>query len=138
MTAKYDLSINKDANFQLWIQYLTDENVPVNLAGYQAQMQIKRYRGADYPLLFASIGGLTYGYTGTTSVGIAGVGGITLNRNYDGSSLTGGINISIDALSTNSIPIGKYFYDLKLLLGSGVTYSQRLLEGRVSIEGEVV
>lgn len=136
MTAKYDLSINKDSNFNLWLQYLTDGNTAVNLAPYTAQMQIKRYRGADYPLLFVSTNGLTYGYTGGFTTGIAGIGNIALNKNYDNSSLTGGINITLDQNSTNSLPIGKYFYDLKLLIGT--TYAQRLIEGRVTIEGEVV
>lgn len=136
MTAKYDLTINKDSNFSLWLQYLTDGNTAVNLNPYTAQMQIKRYRGADYPLLFASTSGLTYGYTGGFTTGILGIGGISLNTNYDNSSLTGGINIKFDQNSTNALPIGKYFYDLKLLIGT--TYAQRLLEGRVTIEGEVV
>jgi len=135
MTAKYDLSINKGSNFDLWIQYLTDGNTAVDLSFYNAEMQIKRFRGADYPLVFISNNGLTYGYTGGYNTGTAGLGGISLNRNYDNSSLTGGMNIKIDYGSTDFIPIGKYFYDLKLIIGN--TYSQRLLEGRVSIEGDV-
>ena len=136
MTAKYDLSINKDSNFNFWLQYLTDGNTAINLASYTAQMQIKRYKGADYPLLFVSTGGLTYGYTGGFTTGIAGIGGISLNTNYDKSGLTGGINIELDQNSTNSLPIGKYFYDLKLLVGT--TYAQRLIEGRITVEGDVV
>jgi hypothetical protein len=136
MTAKYDLSINKGSNFNLWIQYLTDGNTGIDLKPYNAELQIKRYLGASYPLLFASNIGLTYGYTGESSSGIRGIGGISLNTNYNNTSLTGGINIKFDDDTTNSIPIGKYFYDLKLLIGT--TYSQRLLEGRVSIEGGVV
>ena len=136
MTAKYDLSINKDSNFNLWLQYLTDGNTAINLAPYTAEMQIKRYRGEDYPLLFVNTRGLTYGYTGGFTTGVAGIGGISLNTNYDNTSLTGGINIKLDANSTASIPTGKYFYDLKLSIGT--TYSQRLLEGRVLFEGDVV
>jgi len=136
MTAKYDLSINQGSNFDLWVQYLTDGNTAVNLSPYRAEMQIKRYRGADYPLVFATNNGITYGYTGGYTGGIGGVGGITLNRNYDGSGLTGGIYITMDANTTDSMPYGKYFYDIKLLIGT--TYSQRLLEGRVSVEGKVV
>ena len=136
MTAKYDLSINKGSNFDFWLQYLSDGSTAINLAPYTAQLQIKRYRGADYPVLFASTNGLTYGYTGGYTTGIAGIGGISLNTNYDNTSLTGGISIKFDSNSTESISIGKYFYDVKLFIGT--TYSQRLLEGRVSIEGDVV
>ena len=135
MTAKYDLSINKHSNFNLWLQYLTDGNTGVDLGSYSAEMQIKRYRGAEYPLLFASTNGLTYGYTGSSSPGISGMGGISLNTNYDTAPIDGGINIKFDYDSTNSLPIGKYFYDLRLLIGT--TYAQRLIEGRVSVEGDV-
>jgi len=136
MTAKYDLSINKDSNFNFWIQYLTDGNTAVNLSPYTAQMQIKRYKGEDYPLVFVSTNGLTYGYTGGFTTGIAGIGGINLNKKYDGTGLTGGIYITLDHNSTEALPYGKYFYDLDLVIGT--TYSQRLIEGRVSIENGVV
>jgi hypothetical protein len=136
MTAKYDLSINKNSNFNFWLQYLTDGNTGVDLASYTAEMQIKRYRGADYPLLFVSTNGLTYGYTGGYTTGIPGIGGISLNTNYDNTGVTGGISIKLDSNSTASVPIGKYFYDIRLSIGT--TYAQRLLEGRVSFEGDVV
>jgi len=136
MTAKYDLSINKGSNFDLWIQYLTEGNTGVNLTNYTAEMQIKRYRGADYPLLFVSTTGLTYGYTGGFTTGKAGSGSISLNKKYDGTGLTGGIYITLDHNSTEALPYGKYFYDLDLTIGT--TYSQRLVEGRVSIENGVV
>jgi hypothetical protein len=136
MTAKYDLSIDQGSNFSLWIQYLTDGNTAVDLSPYTAEMQIKRYRGADYPLIFVDTNGLTYGYTGGYTTGIAGIGNIDLNKNYDGTGLTGGIAIDIDGDATESLPYGKYFYDLKLIIGT--TYSQRLLQGRVSVDPKVV
>lgn len=136
MTAKYDISINKGSNFDLWIQYLTDGNTGIDLSSYSAEMQIKRYRGADYPVLFVSTNGLTYGYTGGFTTGIGGLGGISLNKKYDSTGLTGGIYITLGPTSTESLPYGKYFYDLDLIIGT--TYSQRLIEGRVSIENGVV
>lgn len=136
MTAKYDLSIDQGSNFSLWVQYLTDGNTAVDLSPYTAEMQIKRYRGADYPLIFVDTNGLTYGYTGGYTTGIAGIGNIDLNKNYDGTGLTGGIAIDIDADATEALPYGKYFYDLKLIIGT--TYSQRLLQGRVSVDPKVV
>lgn len=131
MTAKYDIEINKSSNFDMWIQYLTDGNTAINLQSYDAELQIKKYKGAPYPLLFASERGITYGYTAGLNTGIAGIGGISLNTNYDGTGITGGIRISFDFESTDSLPFGKYFYDLKLIIGT--TYSQKLLEGRVSV-----
>jgi hypothetical protein len=132
MTAKYDLTINKDSNFTFWVQYLTDGNTAVDLSPYTAELQIKRYRGADYPLVFVSTTGVTYGYTGGFTTGVAGVGGISLNTNYNNTSINGGINIKLDGNSTDSLPNGKHFYDLTLIIGS--TYSHRLLEGRVTVE----
>jgi hypothetical protein len=81
--------------------------------------------------------GVTYGYTAGFTTGYGGVGGILLNTNFDKTGLTGGILISFDADCTKNLPYGKYFYDVKLLIGT--TYSQRLLEGRVLInEGVAV
>jgi hypothetical protein len=136
MTAKYDLSINKGSNFNFWLQYLTDGNTGINLSGYKADFQIKRFRGAEYPLVYASLNGLTYGYTGGLTTGIPGSGGVFLNTNYNDTAITGGISIKLDYASTDSVPIGKYFYDLKLMIGT--TYAQKLLEGRLTIEGNVV
>ena len=132
MTAKYDLSINKGSNFEFWLQYLTDDDSAVNLAGYSAQMQFKKYKTADYPVLFASTTGLTYGYTGGFTTGYSAIGGISLNVNYNSSPTNGGILVKLDPNSTDSLSIGKYFYDIKLSIGT--TYSQKLLEGRVSVE----
>lgn len=131
MTAKYDIEINKGSNFDMWLQYLTDGNTAVNLNSYDAEFQIRKFKGAPYPLIFATENGITYGYSVGLSSGIAGIGGISLNTNYDGSGITGGIRISVDHVSTESLPFGKYFYDFKLIIGT--TYSQKLLEGRVSV-----
>lgn len=135
MTAKYDLNIDQGSNFNLWIQYLTDENTGVDLQFYNAEMQLKRFRGSPDPLLVVDINGLTYGYTGGYNTGIPGDGGILLNKNYDNTGITGGIYIDISPEVTEALPYGKYFYDLKLIIGS--TYSQRLLEGRISVTNGV-
>jgi hypothetical protein len=135
MTAKYDITINKGSNFDLWLQYLSDGNTAIDLTPYNAEMQIKRYRGEPFPDIFLTETGLTYGYTGGFTTGTAGIGGINLNTNYDGTSLTGGIEINIDYNATDSLDFGKYFYDLRLTIGT--TYAQKLIEGRVSVEGRV-
>jgi hypothetical protein len=132
MTAKYDISITKGSNYDLWLQYLTDGNTAVNLAPYDANIEIKRYKNQNYPLLYASIRGLSYGYTGPESTGLYGFGGITLNKNYDGTSLTGGIKVTLGSVATNSFEYGKYFYKMNLIIG--ITYSETLLEGRITVE----
>lgn len=136
MTAKYDIEINRGSEFQLWLQYLTDGNTAVNLSPYDAELQIKRYRGGEYPVLFATENGLTYGYTGGFTTGVAGIGGLSLNTNYDGTSTLGGILIKFDYNTTENLSAGKYFYDLKLLVGN--TFAQRLVEGRATVIDGVV
>lgn len=132
MAAQYDLEINKNCNLTAWIQYLTDSDVGVDLSSYTAEMRIERYRSASYPLVFATPNGVTYGYTGASSVGTgAEFGGINLNTNYNGTATDGGILIQLDKATTNSLPTGKLFYDLKLLIG--VTYCEKLLEGRIQV-----
>jgi len=135
MAAQYDLDVNKNCNLNTWIQYLSDTDVGVDLSSYRAELKIERYKTATYPLVFASTNGVTYGYTGASSPGTgAQYGGIQLNVNYTGASLNGGILIELDKDTTNSLPVGKLFYDLKLLVG--LTYSEKLLEGRLQVNPE--
>jgi hypothetical protein len=134
MTAKYDLTANQGSNYNFFLEYINSSDQNVNLAGYSASMQIRRAKTSDYPLVFITGFGSTYGYTGGFTTGYSGMGGISLNTNYTGASLTGGIYIKIDALSTGSLPIGKHFYDLELTIGT--TFTNKLVEGRIEVVGE--
>ena len=136
MTAKYDLSINQGANFNIFVQYLDSSDNPVNLASYTAALQIRRAKETSYPILYATTNGVTVGFTGGSGVtgGVSGIGGISLNTNYDGSALTGGIYIKVGPSSTAYFPVGRHLYDLDLIIGT--TYTNRLLEGRADVTGE--
>lgn len=135
MAAQYDLNLTKNSTFNAWVQFLQDDNTPVDLTSYTAQFKIERYKNADFPLLRASIDEVRYGFTGPTSVGtLASSGGIKLNTNYTGSGITGGILVEIDKTATNSLPVGKQFYNLRLEFGS--SYSEVLLEGRMDVKPE--
>lgn len=132
MPAQYDLNLNKNTTFNTWIQYLEDDNTPVDLSSYNATFKIERYKEATYPLVLASTFGVTYGYTGPDSSGIpAANGSIQLNKNYTGSTINGGILINFDEPTTNSLPVGKQFYSLKLSTGS--VFSEIVLEGRINV-----
>jgi len=135
MAAKYDLSINKGTNFNLFLQYLGTADNAITLAGYSASMQIRRAKDTSYPLVFITGRGVTAGYTAGYTSGYAGIGGISLDKNYDGTALTGGINIKMDWETTSRLPIGKHLYDLELSIGT--TYVNRILEGRVDVSGDV-
>lgn len=135
MAAQYDLNLNKNSTFTAWVQFLQDDNIPVDLSSYTAEFKVERYKNADYPLAKASLGEARYGYTGPSSTGIlANAGGIQLNTNYTGTGLTGGILIEFDKTTTNSLPVGKQFYNLRLEFGA--SYSEVLLEGRMDVKPE--
>jgi len=134
MAAKYDLSIYQGSNFDLWLQYLTDGNTAVDLSNYGARMQVRRAKESVYPLIFFTKTGLTYGYTAGYTAGYSGVGGISLNINYDTTGITGGILITADPTTTSALPVGRHLYDVELTIGT--TYSHKILEGRVDIIGE--
>jgi hypothetical protein len=135
MAAQYDLNLTKNSTFTTWIQFLQDDNTPVDLESYTAEFKIERYKNAEYPLVKASLNGVTYGYTGPASQGIgADSGGIQLNTNYTGIGLTGGILIEMDKSTADSLPIGKQFYNLRLEFGNA--YSEILLEGRLDVKAE--
>jgi|688.fasta_scaffold362003_3 hypothetical protein len=135
MAAQYDLNLNKNSSFSAWVQFLQDDNTPVDLSGYSAEFKIERYKNADYPLVRAIPGEARYGYTGPSSTGIlATSGGIQLNTNYTGSGLTGGILVELNKTTTNSLPVGKQFYNLRLEFGE--SYSEVLLEGRMDVKPE--
>ena len=135
MAAKYDLSINKGTNFNLFLQYLGTADNAITLAGYSASMQIRRSKDSSYPLIFITGSGITCGYTAGYTSGYTGIGGISLDKNYDGTALTGGINIKIGWESTSRLPIGRHLYDLELSIGN--TYVNRILEGRVDVSGDI-
>jgi hypothetical protein len=79
--------------------------------------------------------GLTYGYTAGMTSGITGYGQISLNTNYNTTSIDGGVKIIIGPQVTDYLHEGRYFYDIKLSLGQGTTFAQKLVEGRVTVNG---
>jgi hypothetical protein len=79
--------------------------------------------------------GLTYGCTAGPATGFTTTGQINLNTNYNNTSIDGGIKVSIGPEATSYLTEGKYFYDIKITTGSGITFTQKLLEGRVTVKG---
>ena len=135
MAAQYDLNLTKNSTFNAWVQFLQDDNTPVDLASYTAEFKIERYKDADYPLVMANETEVRYGYTGPSSIGtLATSGGVQLNTNYTGSGITGGILVELNKATTDSLPVGKQFYNLRLEFGE--SYSEVLLEGRIDVKPE--
>ena len=135
MTAKYDLIINKGSNFEFWLQYQREDSTPVDMTGYTAKFEAKRYKGQSYPLLSVDTRGVTFGRSDGFTLGFSGVGGISLNTNYNTTGITGGVFVKIAASTTKELSIGNHFYDLNIMISPN--YSQKLLEGKLFIQDGV-
>lgn len=106
--AKYNLLIEQGATFWLQLTWTIDD-LPVDLTGYVARLQIREDYDSASPLVsLTSIDG----------------GGITLNG-------TGTIEIEIEHDVTASLTAGKHVYDLELESPGGEVY--RLIAGRATV-----
>ena len=113
MAAVYDITIEQGATFRLSLIWKDSSNVPVNLTGYTARMQVRR------------------SYTDTV---------IQLAMTTEGGSITlggaaGTINVVSAATATEDIAARAGVYDLELMSSDGVV--TRLVEGKVTIKPEV-
>ena len=111
--AKYDIILEEGATFQLTLTWKDSADTPVNLTGYSAAMQVRRYITADTALLDVS------------SVG----GEITLG------GAAGTIEVVIPAAETADLTGEQAVYDLEVTDGSGIV--TRLLYGDCEIRREV-
>ena len=136
----YDIQAEQGATFKLYMFYRDSSLTGVDLTGCSAEMQVRRSKTTDELILHIDNTGVTGGgstgsYTlGQTFEGVAGTGGIALNSGTAG-SITGGIYITIDAVTMKNIPHGRHFYDLEIIQGSTV---DRLLYGRFDVSDEVI
>ena len=113
MAAVYDITIEQGATFRLSLIWKDSSNVPVNLTGYTARMQVRR------------------SYTDTV---------IQLAMTTEGGSITlggaaGTINVVSAATATEDIATRAGVYDLELMSSNGVV--TRLVEGKVTVKPEV-
>jgi len=140
---RYDIIAEQGASFKIQFDYLYAGvgGTGISLSNYTARMQVRKSPLDEKILMDLSITGLTYG--GTTGfyqpgviTGSTGVGGITLDRDINGSSKNGGILITASSTVTKSLPIGRHHYDLELTntISGDVL---RLLEGTFDVTREV-
>jgi len=128
MAAKYDISTHQGETFQLHATYKDNSNVVVDLTSYTGRLQVRRSTVATSKLIEADSSGVTVGITG-------GTGSVAMNNSATGGSSTGGILITVDAVSMSNVPAGRHFYDLELVSGGGTV--SRLLEGRFDCSAEI-
>ena len=134
MAANYDLSLNRNESFNLYLDYLDEAGNPIDLATHECKMLVKLYRTAPTgSVLFTSTPyGVSCGSTGSPGP----TGGIKLNRNSDDTGgQTGGILITANPFVTMTLSSGKSFYDIFLIDANDV--STKLLEGAMNITQEV-
>lgn len=119
-SANYNITTQQHSTFDLHMEYLTDENVPIDLSPFTARFHVKPSEQSDVKYIQATLNGVTCGATG-------GSGGIFLNTNDGGGGLTGGLRIIVDGDSMGSVPEGSWHYSLELAVG--VT-TEEIMNGR--------
>lgn len=119
-SAYYDINAQRHSTFDLHMEYLTDENAPIDLSPFTARFHVKPSADSDVKYIQAVVGGVTSGVTG-------GSGGIFLNVSDSGAGFTGGLRIIVDGDSMGNVPEGSWHYSLELAVG--VT-TEEIMHGR--------
>ena len=108
----YNATIDQDSIWNVTLVYNDSNDVPVNLTGYTAAMQLRQNYNSELADL-----------TLTTANG-----GITIT------GATGTIAISATATQTGLLTPGFYVYDLELTSGSNIS---RLIQGQITVAEQV-
>jgi len=132
MAANYNINLDQGGTFVFHFQYFGSTGAAVDLSGYTGQMQIRRSPLTDKQIVKVLNAGISY--SGPSGVTTAGTGGFSMNAGVSGASLTGGVRLEIDPVTTSYIPYGKNFYDIELVKGATV---DRILQGRIDCDREV-
>ena len=108
----YNTTIDQGSIWSVVLVYTDSNNVPVNLTGFTATMQLRQsYNSATADLTLS-----------TASGGISIVGA------------TGTITITASATQTGLLDAGLYVYDLELTSGSNIS---RLIQGQLTVAEQV-
>ena len=148
-SAKHDIETPQGASFTLFMSYQDTSGSSIDLATYDARMQVRRHITDSYKLLHLTGTTLSSSVTGGGSAGSytgdvgyqMGTGGILLNSSSSGVAVTtGGIHLSVDSQSMANVPAGKHFYDIEIKDGpesDASTTVTRLIEGVFEVTPEV-
>lgn len=109
----YDMICEQGATFVRNLSWLDENELPINLFGFTARMQVRATTQAATPLV-----------TLTTDNG-----GIVLTP------ATGGIRLYLSAQATDSLPARKAVYDLEMVGADGTV--TRLVQGSFTIVPQV-
>lgn len=120
---KYSFSIEQGATTSFQVVYKDANGDPVDLAGYQARMQVRETIASSAVICRLS-----------SSLDVDGTG---LNLSGSAGTLplsSGSIGIYISAASSSGFTFDTAVYDLELITGGTVT---RLLQGTIKLDKEV-
>ena len=148
-SANYDIYAKQDETLNFHVEYYDESGNAVDLTNYAARFQVRPHTANLYKYLEATVSGVTGGGStgdwleGATlkngitwvSQGVAGTGGIYMNRGETGAVFTGGIRLNIDYTTMKYVPAGTWVYGLDLLQGATVN---ELLTGRFVVSDKVV
>ena len=113
MAGTYDFTLEKGATFQLQLEWLDSEDVPIDLTSYTARMKLRyKKKAGDVATELTTENGR-----------------IILN------GATGIIELEIEATETAILDNTNCVYDLELESPGGIVY--RVIEGSVDVSEEV-
>ena len=123
---RYSFTIEQGATLDFELAYKDSGSNPINLAGYQARMQIRPSIGSDVIHITLS-SSLDDDGTGLNLSGSDGLNPLT----------SGTIGVFISAASSSALDFTEAVYDLELASGSTYPVVTRLLEGQVQLSKNV-
>jgi len=127
---KYNFTIEQGSTVDFAVQYKNPSNLPIDLTGYQARMQLRPVVGSEevYLTLSSSLGPCG------TGLNFSGSGG----PNAFLSPTEGNIGVYISATSSSQLTFNSAYYDLEIATGSeGCVTVTRLLEGNVKLSPNI-
>lgn len=119
-SAYYDIQAQQDSTLDLHLEYLADDETPINMGQYSARFHVKPSSTSDVRYLEITGSGVTSGVTG-------GSGGVYLNCGETGGVLLGGVRIFADTESMGYVPEGSWHYSLELTAGDT---TEEIMHGR--------
>jgi hypothetical protein len=117
---KYSFIIEQGSTVNFTIVYLDSLGKPINLIGYNSDMQIRPYVGAPNAIITLS-----------SSLNPDGTG---LNMS---NAVSGAIGIYISSCTSSQFIFDEAVYDLDIISGSNCPVVNRIIEGKVKLSKEV-
>ena len=127
---KYSFTIEQGSTLDFEIQYKDSDNNPVDLAGYQARMQIRENISSTSVISTLSSSLEVDG----TGLNLSGSGGLSASKPI----ASGSIGVFMSHATSSNLSFDNAIYDLEIVSGSGNTaIVTRILEGSVKLSKEV-